>query len=107
LRPFGVLFGRTFGEVALLYMVIEHFKDGQATPIYARFREQGRLAPDGLRYVSSWVDVSLRRCYQVMECDDAALLSAWVARWHDLVTFEIVTVITSTEAARIMNPPDA
>jgi len=51
--------------------------------------------------------VSLRRCYQVMECDDAALLSAWVARWHDLVTFEIVTVITSTEAARIMNPPDA
>ena len=89
----------------MLYMVIENFRDGQAAPVYARFREQGRLAPEGLRYVSSWVDVSLRRCFQVLECDDPALLAVWVAAWSDLVDFEVVPVLTSAEAARIMTPP--
>lgn len=86
----------------MLYMVIEHFRDGDAAPVYHRFREQGRLAPDGLRYVASWVTADLARCYQVMECDDRALLDAWVARWADLVEFEVVDVITSAEAARAL-----
>ena len=88
-------------------MIIENFKGGQAAPVYDRFRERGRLAPEGLRYVSSWVDVNLRRCFQVMECDDPALLAEWVAAWADLVDFEVVPVLTSAEAARIMTPPDA
>lgn len=84
----------------MLYLVIEHFHHGDPAPVYHRFRDQGRLAPDGLRYVASWVTTDLARCYQVMECDDRALLDAWIARWADLVTFEVVPVVTSAEAAR-------
>jgi hypothetical protein len=83
----------------VLYMVIESFRDGDALPVYRRFRDEGRLAPDGLRYVASWVTEDLRRCFQIMECDDAALLAQWIARWEDLTEFEIVPVVTSAEAA--------
>lgn len=84
----------------MLYMVIERFRDGDAAAVYRRFREQGRLAPEGLRYVSSWVDTKFQRCFQVMECEDRALLEEWMARWSDLVEFEVVEVVTSEEAAR-------
>ena len=80
-------------------MVIETFRDGDAAPVYRRFREHGRLAPEGLRYVASWVTDDLRRCYQVMECDDRALLDEWIARWRDLVEFEVLPVLTSADAA--------
>ena len=80
-------------------MVIEHFRNGDPRPIYERFRQQGRLMPDGLTYVSSWITEDLTRCYQVMECDDPALLEAWMARWRDLVTFEVVPVLPSADAA--------
>lgn len=83
----------------MLYMVIEHFRNGDPAPVYHRFREQGRLAPEGLRYVGSWVTRDLKHCYQVMETDDPALLAEWTSRWEDLVDFEIVPVLTSTEAA--------
>ena len=83
----------------MLYMVIETFRDGDARPVYQRFREQGRLAPEGLRYVSSWVTTDLERCYQVMECEDVALLEQWMAQWRDLVDFEVLPVVTSAEAA--------
>jgi uncharacterized protein DUF3303 len=88
----------------MLYMVIEHFRNGDAAPVYRRFREQGRLAPDGLRYVTSVVTIGLDRCYQIMECDDRALLDAWIARWSDLVDFEVMPVISSAEAARTIAP---
>lgn len=82
----------------MLYMIIEDFK-GDPVPAYRRFRDQGRLAPDGLRYVDSWVTSDFRRCYQVMECADPALLQEWIDRWRDLVDFEIIPVVTSSEAA--------
>jgi hypothetical protein len=82
----------------MLYMIVEHFRDGDAVPVYRRFRDQGRLAPEGLRYVASWVTDDLRRCFQVMECDDPALLTQWTARWKDLIDFEIIPVMTSAEA---------
>jgi hypothetical protein len=75
-----------------------------AVPVYRRFRDQGRLAPAGLVYVSSWVDDDLRVCYQLMETDDRALLEAWISNWADLVDFEIVPVVTSAEAARRIAP---
>ncbi|HET7463754.1 MAG TPA: DUF3303 family protein [Longimicrobium sp.] len=81
-------------------MVIEHFRDGDARPVYRRFAEQGRMAPEGLAYLSSWVTGDLRRCYQVMECDDPALLEEWMAHWRDIVDFEVVPVITSAQAAQ-------
>ena len=82
----------------MLYMVLEDFK-GDAGAVYRRFRERGRLAPVGLRYVDSWVSEDLQRCYQVMECDDPALLREWMERWQDLVDFEVVPVLPSAEAA--------
>ena len=80
-------------------MVIERFRNGDAAPVYARFRERGRLAPEGLTYVSSWIDERLTTCYQVMETSDRSLLDAWIAAWNDLVEFEVVPVVTSKEAA--------
>jgi len=82
------------------YMVVEHFRDAAA--VYRRFRERGRLAPEGLHYVSSWVDEKLERCYQVMETDDPSLLEQWMANWRDLTDFEVYPVISSTEAAARM-----
>jgi hypothetical protein len=87
--------------VDMLFMVIETFRTGDAAAVYRRFREQGRLAPDGLHYVSSVVTEDLRRCFQVMECDDPALLAQWIARWDDLIAFEVVPVITSAAAAAL------
>jgi hypothetical protein len=83
----------------MLYMIIEHFADGDPGPVYRRFRERGRLAPEGLAYLGSWVTSDLARCYQVMECDHRALLDEWMAAWDDIVRFEVIDVITSTEAA--------
>jgi hypothetical protein len=88
----------------MLFMVIETFRDGDARPVYRRFREHGRLAPEGLRYVSSWVTADLKRCYQVMECEDAQLLEQWMAQWRDLVDFEVLPVVTSAEAAAAVTP---
>jgi hypothetical protein len=84
---------------AMLFMVIEHFRSGRAPDIYRRFRDRGRMAPDGLHYVASWVDLNFERCFQVMETDDEALFKEWTANWEDLVEFEIVPVRTSAEAA--------
>ena len=82
-----------------LYMVIENFKNEDPVPVYRRFRDHGRLAPDGLTYISSWVDAGLMCCYQIMETDQPALLDQWMAQWSDLVDFEVRPVITSAEAA--------
>ena len=87
------------------YMIIESFRGGRPDAVYARFRERGRMAPDGLRYVSSWVTTDGARCYQVMECDDRALLQEWIAAWSDLVEFEVLPVMSSAEAAAAFTPP--
>ncbi len=86
------------------YMVIEHFRNGDALPVYRRFRDQGRLAPEGLRYIASWVTNDLRRCFQIMECEDPNLLAQWTARWEDLIEFEIMPVLTSAEAVTATTP---
>jgi Protein of unknown function (DUF3303) len=85
----------------MLYMVVEYFKD--PVPVYQRFRDRGRLVPEGLTYVSSWVDEGLSHCYQLMETADRDLIDQWMANWNDLVDFEVHPVITSKEAAdRVM-----
>ena len=87
----------------MLYMILEDFR-GDPAPIYRRFRERGRLAPDGLRYVGSWVTSDLARCFQLMETDDPALLEQWMANWRDLADFEVVPVMTSAEAVAAVAP---
>ena len=86
----------------MLFMVIEHFRGGDPRPVYERFRERGRLAPETVRYVGSWVDASLQRCYQVMEAADLENLREWTRHWEDLVDFDVHAVISSAEAARLV-----
>ncbi len=80
------------------YMVVETFTQG-ARPVYERARDRGRMLPEGLEYVDSWVEADLRRCFQLMETDDPALFGRWTAQWDDLGEFEIVPVLASAEAA--------
>jgi hypothetical protein len=86
------------------YLVIETFAGGDPAPVYSRFRERGRLAPPGLEYVGSWVTPDGKQCYQVMECEDRELLDRWISNWSDLVSFEVIPVITSAEAAARFGP---
>jgi Protein of unknown function (DUF3303). len=81
----------------MLYMVIERFKDAPA--IYARLREKGRMMPEGLKYISSWIDINLKTCWQVVETDDFVLLERWIDNWKDLMDIDIVPVRTSAETA--------
>lgn len=87
-----------------LYMIVEHFKGGDAVPIYRRFREKGRMAPEGLVYVSSWVDEGMTGCFQVMEAPSRALLEEWIANWSDIVDFEVWPVMTSKQAVDHIAP---
>ena len=80
-------------------MIVEHFKNQDPVPVYRRFRDHGRLAPEAVRYVSSWVDENLARCFQLMETEDRKYLDDWLANWTDIVDFEVYPVISSTEAA--------
>lgn len=86
----------------MLFMIIEHYRDGNLERVYGRFREHGRLAPDGVSYIASWVDLPMARCYQVMEAPDRAHIDEWIGHWDDLVEFEVIPVMTSAEAAARM-----
>ena len=84
----------------MLYMVVERYLRGPE-PVYARAEAKGRMLPDGLRYVDSWVvdDVAMDRCFQLMEADDSSLFDEWFAHWSDLTEFELYPVLSSAEAA--------
>lgn len=88
----------------MLYMIIERFKNRDAKAVYRRFREKGRMAPEGLTYIDSWVETNFDRCFQLMECDDPESLEQWASRWRDLVDFEFVPVRRSKEAAELIAP---
>jgi hypothetical protein len=82
----------------MLFMVIERFRNRDAKAVYLRAQEQGRMLPEGLTYVGSWVEDNFDRCFQLMECEDPRLFQQWTVHWEDLVSFEIVHVVLSTEA---------
>jgi hypothetical protein len=82
----------------MLYMIIESFRNGDPIPVYRRFRDRGRLMPRGVEYRGSWVADDLKRCFQIMECDNRRLLDEWMEHWSDLVDFEVIPVVTSEEA---------
>lgn len=83
------------------YMVIERYKPGTKKLIYQRVAAHGRLIPDTLRYVNSWISADLTTCYQLMDCDDETAFETWTSQWEDLVDFEIVPVVSSEEASRL------
>lgn len=84
----------------MIYMVVERFKDAPA--IYRRLREKGRLMPEGLEYISSWIDVNLKTCWQLMRTEDESLFKVWTENWKDLMEFEIIPVRTSSEVREMM-----
>ena len=86
----------------MLYMVFERFKEGAAPEIYRRLRDKGRMMPEGLEYVSSWIDLDFKTCYQLMRTEDESLFRRWTDAWDDLMEFEIVPVRTSVEMVDLM-----
>ena len=87
----------------MMFMVVEIFRNQDAKAIYRRSREKGRMMPDGLKFVSSWVAADLGRCFQLMETDDNTLLQRWVACWSDPIAFEIVPVVEGKDTARALS----
>jgi hypothetical protein len=85
-------------------MIIESFRGGDPVPVYRRFRDRGRMMPEGVEYRGSWVTDDLRKCFQIMECADRSLLDQWIANWRDIVEFEVIPVVTSPEAAARVGP---
>jgi Protein of unknown function (DUF3303) len=97
--------GEKFLEQTMLFMIIERFKDNNMLPIYKRVRDEGRMIPDGLKYVDSWVEPNFSRCFQLMECDDLRLLQEWILNWRGAgMSFEIVPVLTSKETRQLIAP---
>ena len=88
----------------MLYMIVERFKNKNPLPVYQRFLDKGRLAPDGLTYVSSWVDTNYHDCFQIMETDDPKLIDLWIANWSDIVDFEVFPIVPSKQAADFLLP---
>ncbi|MGE0750282.1 MAG: DUF3303 domain-containing protein [Variibacter sp.] len=86
----------------MLFMVIETFRNHDGKAIYRRLRDRGRMMPDGLKYVSSFITADLGRCFQLMETDDITLLQRWIAEWHDLMEFEIVPVVAGKDTAEAL-----
>ena len=87
----------------MLFMIVERFATGRAPEVYQLVRERGRMLPDGLVYIDSWVSANLESCFQLMECDDPIVLQEWIAQWKDLVTFDIIPVVPSKQTAALMN----
>jgi len=84
----------------MVYMVIEHFHPGKLKELYQRFDEKGRMLPDGVKYINSWVNEDMTLCYQVMESDSVDKLHEWFYNWDDIVDFKIIPVISSAEAKK-------
>ena len=80
------------------YLVIETFKAGRKADVYSRYRLKGRMLPEGLEYVSSWLEVDGNRCFQIMKTANFALFDVWMSNWNDLLDFEVVAVMASPTA---------
>lgn len=86
----------------MLFMIIERFKDCNPKPIYQHLRDNGRGLPEGLKYIDSWIEPNFDRCFQLMECDDARLIQAWILHWGDLASFKIVPVVPSKQTRELV-----
>ncbi len=88
----------------MLFMIIEKFHPGKEKEIYQRLEEKGRMMPDGVQYINSWVDQEITTCYQIMESESISKMEEWISNWNDLADFEIIPVITSAQAKeKILN----
>lgn len=81
----------------MLFMVIERNRAGNAEAVGERFKAKGRMLPEGVIYVASWMEVDGERCFQLMEAESMERLGEWIAKWEDLVEFEVREVLTSAD----------
>ena len=81
----------------MLFMVIEHFKDGNSKLVGERFKESGRMMPEGVIYHASWLEPAGDCCFQVMEAPNTELLDVWMNHWSDLMEFEVIPVLSSRD----------
>lgn len=89
----------------MLFMIIERFQDDDMVPIYRKVRDEGRMLPEGLKYIDSWVAPDFSRCFQLMECDDLRLFQEWRLQWRGAgVTMEIVPVVSSKDTRAVVAP---
>jgi Domain of unknown function (DUF3303) len=102
--PDFVTFVAHFFETLMLFMVIETFRGGDPIPVYRRFRDRGRLMPEGVVYWGSWVTEDWHRCVQIMESPNRLLLDQWISQWDDITDFEVISVMTSADAAAAIAP---
>lgn len=102
--PDFVTFAAHFFETLMLFMVIETFRGGDPIPVYRRFRDRGRLMPEGVVYWGSWVTEDWHRCFQIMESPNRLLLDQWISQWDDIADFEVISVMTSADAAAAIAP---
>lgn len=82
----------------MVYMIIEHYHPGKIKELYRRFDEKGRMLPEGVHYINSWINGDVTICYQVMESDSINKLHEWISNWNDIVDFQVIPVISSAEA---------
>jgi Protein of unknown function (DUF3303) len=85
----------------MLFIIIEHYKNRDAKAVYKRFQEKGRMMPEGMKYLGSWVEPNFDRCFQVIESSEESLIQKWTRNWKDLIEFEILPVLSSAEAASL------
>jgi hypothetical protein len=89
----------------MLFMLIERFTGNDMVPVYRRLRDSGRMLPEGLRYLDSWVEPNFGRCFQLMECDDLSLIQEWALQWRGAgMSFEIVPVVRSARTREVVGP---
>lgn len=78
-------------------MVVENFEPGRKDDIYTRFRAKGRMMPEGLFFVESWLERQGDRCFQLMETDNPVLFDQWIENWKDLASFEVIPLESPEE----------
>ncbi len=81
------------------FMIIENYKPGKTEEIYNRFKEKGRMIPEGVEFVDSWIEENLQKCYQVMRSESESGIYEWIDNWKDLVDFEVIPVMDSSQAS--------
>ena len=80
------------------YMIVEKFRPGKVKELYKRFDKKGRLMPEGVTYINSWIDEKVEVCFQLMEAESMEKLQEWMDAWSDLCEFEVFPVVSSADA---------
>lgn len=71
------------------YMIVEYFREDAQDQIYERFKAKGRMLPEGLYYIDSWLSSDSNICFQLMATDNVNLFEEWFQHWSDLTDFKI------------------